>query len=129
MEKLYIIMRSDMVSHTPGKKMAQASHAANAFVKLAKQKGVDIAPWENSTPQGFGTVYVLDGGAISDMREAIDPLIEQGFVAGFVNDPTYPVIDGNVFHSINIDTCAFVYCEPRYEKIIKKYLDNFPLHP
>lgn len=122
-------MRSDMVSMNPGKGMAQASHAANAFVKFAKNKSYDISGWENSTPQGFGTVYVLDGGTISEMHEAIDPLIEQGFIAEFVNDPSYPIIDGKVFHSINIDTCAYVYCEPRYENIIKKYLGHFPLHP
>lgn len=67
---LYIIMRSDMASMNPGKAMAQASHAANAFVHETKQKfengetlpGDAISlfdSWVNSTEQGFGTVLVL----------------------------------------------------------------------
>lgn len=122
-------MRSDMVSHTNGKKMAQASHAANAFVDYAKKIDWDISNWENSTSQGFGTVYVLDGGNGDDIENAVRPLNELGYVAGFVIDPTYPVLDGKVCHSINIMTCAFVYCEPRYEHIIKKHIGHFGLHP
>ena len=32
---LYILMRNDMKSMNPGKAMAQASHASNAFVNTA----------------------------------------------------------------------------------------------
>ena len=129
MEKLYIIMRSDMDSHTPGKKMAQASHASNAFVKHAKGYGYDISAWEEATSQGFGTVYVLDGGSMDKIRSAVGTLIESGFIAGYVNDPTYPVVDGKVVHAINIDTCAYVYADAYSNSIVKIALKDFGLHP
>lgn len=128
-ERLYIIMRSDMTSMTSGKGMAQASHASNAFVKHAKDSEYNIEKWENSTSQGFGTVYVLDGGSISSIKESVDPLIEMGFVAGYVFDPTYPVLDGAVVHSIPLITCAYVYCDEINEKIVTKFLEKFKLHP
>lgn len=128
-EKLYIIMRSDMASMNSGKGMAQASHASNAFVKHANNARYDISAWEESTPQGFGTVYVLDGGSIESIRKAVDPLIELGLIAGYVNDPTYPVVDGKVFHAINIDTCAYVYCDEYSQSFVKMALSDFGLHP
>ncbi len=73
-ERLYILMRTDMASGTPGKMMAQASHASNAFVKRAFDVGEDISGWTNQTDQGFGTVIVLDGGNINDIRNSIEIL-------------------------------------------------------
>ena len=35
---LYILMRTDMDSMNPGKAMAQASHASNAFVSNAEPR-------------------------------------------------------------------------------------------
>ena len=64
---LYILMRNDMDSMNPGKAMAQASHAANAFVandiwemEQMPDGIVDLKnQWQNETTQGFGTVIVL----------------------------------------------------------------------
>ena len=60
---LYILMRTDMDSMNPGKAMAQASHASNAFVSNA-EPGYNVDEelfnaWQQSTTQGFGTVLVL----------------------------------------------------------------------
>lgn len=128
--KLYIIMRSDMESHTNGKKMAQASHASNAFVHYANEVGHDISLWTNSTTQGCGTVLVLDGGAIyADVTYAIKRLSRQNYLCGIFTDPTYPVMDGTIVHYVNVETCAWVYCDETNEQDVKYALRAFPLHP
>ena len=71
---LYILMRTDMDSMNPGKAMAQASHASNAFVSNA-EPGYNIDEelfnaWQGSTTQGFGTVLVL-GVNEAQMRTAV----------------------------------------------------------
>lgn len=109
---LYILMRTDIPSMNPGKAMAQASHASNAFVsklnelrKLAKdnndkrdyiphQLEMEAHGWETSTDQGFGTVLVL-GCELDDIRKIAGSVqVEQptDLLFGSVVDPTYPYI-------------------------------------
>lgn len=127
-ERLYIIMRTDMDSGTPGKMMAQASHASNAFVKKAFDVGEDISEWTNQTNQGFGTVIVLDGGTINDIRHSIEILDQNGYVCDMVFDPTYPLSDGNFTHLIPVETCAYVYVHELNEQFAKMVLGNYELH-
>lgn len=106
---LYILMRNDLPSMNPGKAMAQASHASNAFVHYMRVQKATASPslvdtwqndtptpdpslvdtWQNQTPQGFGTVLVL---AVNEdqMYAAVKVANAVGFYAGVVNDPTYP---------------------------------------
>lgn len=121
-------MRSDMDSLNPGKCMAQASHASNAFVKHASEIEKDISEWQNSTKQGFGTVIVLDGGGISKIEKKITPLVKMGMVAGMVFDPTYPILDGSVIHYIPINTCAYVYCDEYNKDIVEIFLSDLSLY-
>lgn len=127
-ERLYIIMRTDMDSGTPGKMMAQASHASNAFVKKAFDVGEDISEWSNQTNQGFGTVIVLDGGTINDIRHSIEILDQNGYVCDMVFDPTYPLSDGSFTHLIPVETCAYVYVHELNEQFAKMVLGNYELH-
>jgi hypothetical protein len=75
---------------------------------------VKLAEWENQTPDGFGTCYVL-GAKIADIRLAMDlckkASKEMHGIIDFsiVHDPTYPIKDGEVFHSIPLDTCAYIF--------------------
>lgn len=103
---LYILMRTDLDSMNPGKAMAQASHASNAFVHHANvlaeraasgasmtyddQETLDLVEeWKNSTNQGFGTVLVL-GVNSNEMYRTVMLAADMGYLAELVVDPTYP---------------------------------------
>jgi peptidyl-tRNA hydrolase len=140
---LYILMRNDLASLNPGKAMAQASHASNAFVRkfheymqrlnaTADQKAVDLNTafyeWENSTVQGFGTVLVLEGN-MNDIDSTVYMFQKLGYVADLIHDPTYPIVDGSVVHYIPINTCAYVFVQNKEDDDIARILlQKFPLH-
>jgi len=122
---LYIFMRTDVISMNPGKACAQAAHAANQFQseieKLEKKKSLtkqeeelvelyDI--WRESTAGNFGTTVVLDAENYSSKMKDIPVFLsDEPYLFGIVNDPTYPLKDGNFVHHISLDTCAFVFTE------------------
>lgn len=132
---LYILMRTDLASMNPGKAMAQASHASNAFVQHAEQTVGNSVPeqyanfdqWRNETPQGFGTVIVLGVNEL-EMRTAVEVAQACDLIAGVVHDPTYPLRDGETVHLIPLDTCAYVFGD-KENPILGKILGNFSLHP
>ncbi len=128
---LYILMRTDLESMNPGKSMAQASHASNAFVHLA-DSGYNVRlfeEWKESTPQGFGTVLVL-GVNEAQMRTAVhvaDSCGTDQIVCGIVHDPTYPIVDGDTVHHVPLDTCAYVFGD-KEDPLLSSILQNFSLH-
>lgn len=98
---LYILMRNDLDSMNPGKAMAQASHASNAFIHNhgwyqetivdgVKVSAKLVPKWKAQTKQGFGTVLVL---AVNEhqMRFTVEAAKRYGLIADLVNDPTYPI--------------------------------------
>lgn len=100
---LYILMRNDLASMNPGKAMAQASHAANAFVDYIdrrqlnknEKKIVDanfelFQHWRKETTQGFGTVLTLSVNE-NEMRSAVKVAQAIGFISDTIHDPTYPI--------------------------------------
>lgn len=109
-----------MASMNAGRTAAQTSHAANYFVKEAKEaiKYLDdpknqftknFKAWENETEQGYGTVIVLDGGTGEEIDKLLDKL-EVDYLVGKVIDPEYAVRDGDVVHLVpNVFTCAFAF--------------------
>lgn len=110
---LYIMMRTDLDSLTPGKAMAQANHAFGALKNcirsnLPRQK--DYLAWQETTVQDFGTVIVL-GGDEGEIQAALDGIkrLRMPVVAGWVHDSTYPIRDGKVTHLLPLNTCAFVF--------------------
>jgi len=110
---LYILMRTDLDSLNPGKAMAQANHAFGALKNrihsnLMRQK--DYIAWQRTTAQDFGTVIVL-GGDEGGIQAALDDIhrLNLPVVAGWVHDPTYPIRDGEIIHTIPLNTCAFVF--------------------
>lgn len=136
---LYILMRTDMESMNAGKAMAQASHASNAFVAMADSLfNVNNIPkdeiyihnlyqkWKGETSQGFGTVLVL-GVNETQMRTATEIGRAAGFIAGIVNDPTYPLRDGDVCHFLDIDTCSYIFGDHNND-LLKAIVGNFGLH-
>lgn len=156
---LYILMRNDLPSMNPGKAMAQASHASNAFVNYMRLDRCEEADaiecedlcqmWQTQTPQGFGTVLVLSVDE-EQMRAAVQVSQAIGLRAGIVNDPTYPYqVDSEVaalvsdeLHTLppapggNVttlfrseDTCAWVFAPDKNDAMTQLVLGRFPLHP
>ena len=127
---LYILMRTDMDSMNPGKAMAQASHASNAFIthslKHPAQQGDLVDAWQNSTPERFGTVLVL-GVTEGQMQTATLVGDRCGYLSGVVHDPTYPLQDGDTTHFIPVDTCGFVFGD-KDDTLLQSIIGNFELH-
>jgi peptidyl-tRNA hydrolase len=133
---LYIIMRNDIGSMNPGKAMAQASHASNAFVhhylQVSKNLTGEIVDgfreWQNSTSQGFGTVVVLEG-KIQEIKPVVDIFRKLCYITNIVHDPTYPLMDGKIVHHISIDTCAYIFVPNKEnDNVAKTLLKCFSLH-
>lgn len=118
--KLYILVRTDLASMNAGRTAAQCAHAANYFVKAAReviecledpndQFIKNFEEWENETDQGFGTTIVLDGGSQEDIQIKLESIDDQYFNA-IVRDPEYPLQDGGFVHILkDVMTCAFVF--------------------
>jgi len=106
-----------------GKGMAQAAHAANAFIydvdeKMRKaettiwsEQATFVREWQRTTRQGFGTTITLDVGSDKTLNEHIEEAQELSLFSGVVHDPTYPVRDGNVTHLIPVDTCGYIFVD------------------
>ncbi len=130
---LYILMRNDLDSLNPGKAMAQASHASNAFVHSVEPAyNVDevlFRTWEESTPQGFGTVLVLSVTE-EQMETAVKVAESFGvdkFPCGIVHDPTYPILDGEVCHYIPLNTCGYIFGD-KDDVLLQSIVGNFELY-
>lgn len=130
---LYILMRTDMDSMNPGKAMAQASHASNAFVSNA-EPGYNVDEelfnaWQESTPQKFGTVLVL-GVTEVQMRTAVEVAESFGvdkFPCDIIHDPTYPLQDGDTTHFIPVDTCGYIFGD-KDDALLEAIIGKFELH-
>lgn len=121
---LYILMRNDLESLNPGKAIAQGSHATNQFEREALKLSVlDPATLKYKDAVGEHTHNVIrtwredrDFGrclcvAASPWNiEGIDDLVkESNYVGGTVVDPTYPIRDGAVTHTLPLLTCGWVF--------------------
>jgi hypothetical protein len=132
----------------PGKLAAQASHGSNAFVHHfhAYSQEQNMKPvsdnhydqfvvntngfneWETATPQGFGTVLVLEA-KMPEIYIACQNMSDRGYISGIIHDPTYPILDGEVVHHIPLDTGAYAFV-PNKEKdfVASSFLRNFQLY-
>lgn len=127
--KLYIILRQDMASMTPGRCAAMASHATSVFEKDAtsicfrddlpeiKQA---IENWKNETRYNFGTVIVLKVERFEELGGILKGVCELGenqFAGTYgevfgntVIDPEYALLDGRVVHFVpDVQTGIYVF--------------------
>jgi len=87
---LYILMRNDLVSMSPGRCMAQSSHASNAFIhKYGKHK--DVKLWQKQTKQGFGTAIVLSVDFLQ-LTSTVRYLNRVRYRTELVYDPEYSYV-------------------------------------
>lgn len=111
----YVIMRTDLASLNPGKAMAQAHHNYGALKRAARLSPDEkltkqFLKWQEISRQDFGTVVTLGGNEreINDALEYVER-INAHVLSGWVWDDTYPFRDGDVTHSIRLNTNAFVF--------------------
>jgi len=134
--RLYILMRTDMASMNPGKGMAQAAHAANAFVgdmeDFARNGPIEgsqhtqaFRAWAQQTAQNFGVTYTLAVPDEVTMENTVKMARMLHYPADVIFDPTYPVRDGLVTHLIPVYTCAYVFSPDG----APRFLSKFDLHP
>lgn len=139
---LYILMRNDIASMNPGKAMAQASHASNAFVKQTEdyirsfiQHNLRIEvlnkhfwDWQNETRYGFGTVLVLEG-RMTDFKPVVSTFKALDYMTDVIVDPTYPIVDGEIVHHVSLETCAYVFVPNKEtDHTASTLLRKFSLH-
>lgn len=150
---LYILMRKDLPSMNAGKAMAQASHAANAFVSqqttIRRSDALieRVQQWQKSTPQGFGTVLVLAVTKDEMTKAIVDSIATKRVPAEGITDPTYPYraslelanliptsldtlprqVSGDQVNLWRSEmTCAYVFGT---KEELKDILGHLPLHP
>jgi peptidyl-tRNA hydrolase len=125
---LYIILRSDLASMTPGKAAAQAAHAANQLTSKWDHKthGID---WWLLEGDGFGTVITLEGDE-QDCITTAERFKGEMIPHGIIEDPSYPIPDGAVVHKIPLVTCAYVFVKDKnnLKNPTMEYLQTFGLY-
>jgi len=147
MNKLFVWIRSDLESMTPGKAAAQVAHAASqaAYLIANESDGVRGAAsyrkWEQDASQernahsrfpdrafcGFGTTIVLDGGDGDQLERDFYQYLSDAdmFRSGLIVDPSYPVRDGRVTHLLEMLTCLWAFGDPdinpSLDSVVKRY--------
>lgn len=124
--KLYIILRQDLASMTPGRCAAMASHATSVFEKDVAVIGARddlveinqaIDNWKNETKYNFGTVIVLKverfeelGGILKNVSELSGTSTCGEAFGNDVTDPEYALLDGSVVHFVpDVQTGIYVF--------------------
>lgn len=150
MQRLYVIIRSDLESMTPGKAAAQVGHASTqaalrmCMVSTGGKPDIHFAAWsqdafverskESKYPshafEGFGTQIVLDGGSGEDLERDYYAFFDdsQDFSQGMVVDPSYPIRDGRVVHHIEMLTCIWAFGDPEVNRTLEKAVKKYSLY-
>ena len=150
---LYVFVRTDMNSMTPGKAQAHSGHAANAFIyknhiKTGKPIEKAILEWVSATPFGFGTQINLKA-PWEDVVRVVDSVNQdKAGAAEVIIDPTYPylvndellrLIDPAIHTIPPVDIGNGMFACHRKEETaayvfgrkgdLSQYVGQYPLHP
>ena len=138
--KFYFIPRTDMASMTPGRMIAQATHAAQNFseyVKNIRNKTISTYPlplavckyteWINETPYWYGTSIILKPNTISNQCEEFTDmqnyfLKNNSVICYKLIDPEYFIKDGKTYHLLeNVCTGIYFFGSKRILDTYSKY--------
>lgn len=140
--RLYVMIRSDLESMTPGKAAAQVAHAASQACWNLKGD-THYSSWANEPSnefggedhyEGFGTTIVLDGGSFVDTLDIDNYSLYNTFKGiyplqyGVIKDPTYPLRDGKKTHLIDIVTCWWAFTNNETNPEFAEWLKQFNLY-
>ena len=124
---LYLIVRTDMDSMTPGRIAAQTAHGHGAMEVLLNTE-VDslLASWNDwKAYRGFGTTLVLQNIDIDSNRVSLEEIelklqVVNGYgktiISTYVLDETYPIKDGSTVHLVSVKTVLAVFVVDRENK-------------
>lgn len=124
--KLYILVRNDMDSLTPGKACAQVAHAANVFMAnmskaLAFPNDLELdrhpdydeyVKWGRRLYYGTTIVLSVTGKELGDL---ITKAIQAGYSTDIITDPEYPLRDGETTHYFPCETCGYIFAPENNE--------------
>ena len=106
--KLFCIVRTGLETMTPGRIAAQVAHAASAAAKTSPKTADSLARYTLWVKQAgtFGTTIVLNGGSSDNFNRIFVALCEEAPLNfwGEIVDPTYPILDGDTVHLVEVST-------------------------
>lgn len=118
---LYLFIRNDVDSMTPGKAIAQGSHATNDFeinVRMAADAFVEwfntLNEWRDGGPAGRALVFGANGSQFEHLKilcelyESHTPN-QKNILWGSYTDPTYPLKDGELTHTIPFNSAMWIF--------------------
>ena len=118
--RLYVIVRTELGSMTPGRIAAQVNHAGTQAVHHIQTSKSNANHLDNlnawlSQANGFGTVIVLQPDSKIDQESEFEHILakagrDKNLVIGKVVDPDYFLVDGSFTHRlVNIQTCIWLF--------------------
>lgn len=126
---LYLFIRNDVQSMTPGKGIAQGSHVTDLFEKTmdsarAKSERWDghYRRWAEDGVAGRALVMGADGADFSNLAY-LCRCWDETFIGhsdilhGSYTDPTYPVRDGAVTHLVPFNSAMFIFVRDTIETL------------
>jgi len=116
---LYVLVRTDLDSMTPGRVAAQVGHAVSVFHGMMERADPETdlfnmyTKWKSETPYGYGTKIILDGQNLDRLLEELYKIPGDlvSSLSRCITDPEYAVRDGEVIHILPVDTCAFAFVD------------------
>lgn len=126
-------MRSGLDSMTPGKAIAQGSHATNDFensIKYATNNKKVITGYTHwIEDRTFGRCLTLAIPSLIKLDGIMGKLEELDFLTsevlfGEIVDPTYPIRDGNTTHHIELKTCGWVFVHDKMSPSTVRSIEN-----
>jgi hypothetical protein len=125
----YQLVRSDVPSYVVGKALAQANHCGTAMVIRALKRddrtNLDLLLEWAEEADGFGTCITLEV-TLPVARQIVSLANLSGLYSEMINDPTYPIRDGDTIKTLPVDTCAFVFGRQSRAKAVVRGLNLFP---
>lgn len=139
--RLYIWVRTDLASMTPGKACAQVAHAASAHAAQMQvlsehnRRHKAWREWANSAvnerhPKStnnsehfkeFGTTIVLQAENRFDMDCLLERFNNSGDFAGMIVDPSYPIRDGEATVFSEVATVCWAFIDPSMHRVVSEY--------
>lgn len=136
-ERLYVAVRRDLASMTPGKAQAHSGHAANAAVHHVLRDETMGKPFIDRWAGygGFGTQINLNipwvdfTDIIFDMRKGMRKgLSHRGHLnGGIILDPSYPYKDGSISLTRPEHTAIWIMCDSYSQSFVDEHLGKYPL--
>ena len=127
---LVIVVRDDLDSMSPGRAIAQGSHATSEFHEhmFRLEDGQHDAKalfkkWQDGLD--FGTTLVFQANAKKMSKVYLAAVESEVPAYGETIDPTYSVRDGSTTHKLSVQTCAWFFTGRKQAEMLTRDLSLF----